>query len=133
MTTTVEVRFNTDDRNKIEPLLDFVKSLDFVSSVEISTEEVESIAETPSESIAGQFLSIEAIREMYPNEWVLLAEPRKNGIEILGGIVLLHEADKRNMALRARDLVKKHANVTHFFTGKLPKRSSLGLLQVNQS
>lgn len=132
--TTYAVRFNTDDRHKIEPLLDFVKSLDFVSSVEIASEEPAPNEEAPTPApLNGQFLPIEEIRRLYPNEWVLLAEPRKKGIEILGGTVLLHESDKRSMALRAKDLIRKYSHVTHFFTGDIPKRATIGLMRKTQS
>lgn len=127
--TTYAVRFNTDDRDKIEPLLDFVKSLDFVSSVEEADEEPAPDEETSIPAADGQFLSTEQIRKLYPNEWVLLGDPIVKGIEILGGKVLVHDPDKRNMALRGKEFIPQYARATHFYTGTFPKRATIGLIR----
>lgn len=128
-TTTVAVRFNTDDQSKIEPLLNFVKSLDLVSSVEIASEASGLHTEAPGSAPGERFLPIEEIQRLYLDEWVLLAAPRKKEGKILGGIVLVHEPSKRDMALRGRDLIKKYERTTHIFTGKLPVRATIGLIQ----
>lgn len=130
MSTTVAVRFNTDDRNKIEPLLDFVKSLDFVSSVEVEHEQPAPSEEPHVPRAAdNQFLSADEIRKMYPNEWVLLGDPILDGIEIVGGIVLVHNPDKRSMALQGRSLITQYNRATHFYTGTFPKRATIGLMR----
>ncbi len=129
MSTTVAVRFNTDDRHKIEPLLDFVKTLDAVSSVEIANHAIDEKLEASMPSSANGFLTLAEIHLLYPNEWVLLADTQRQGIEILGGIVLLHEPSKRDMALKGRDLIKNHKHTTHFYTGKFPKRAKIGLMR----
>lgn len=129
MTTTVAVRFNTDDQSKIEPLLNFVKSLDLVSSVEVASEASDPSTEAPGSAPGERFLPIEEIQRLYPDEWVLLAAPHKKEGKILGGIVLVHEPSKRDMALKGRDLIKKHEHTTHIFTGKLPVRATIGLIQ----
>ena len=66
------------------------------------------------------YLPIETIKKLYPDEWVLVASPQKEGIKIIGGIVLVHHADKRVMALQGRDLIKNYSSATHFYTGKMP-------------
>jgi len=130
MSTTVAVRFNTDDRHKIEPLLDFVKSLDFVSSVEVASEEPAPSEETHVPQAADeQFLSTEEIRRLYPNEWILLGDPIIEGIEIMGGKVLVHNPDKRSMAMQGRNLIPQYARATHFYTGTFPKRATIGLMR----
>ena len=129
MSTTVAVRFNTDDLNKIEPLLDFVKSLDAISSVEIASQASYKKLETPNHAAIEGFLSIAEIKRLYPNEWVLLAQTQRDGITILGGIVLLHEPSKRGMALKSYELIKKHEHTSHFYTGELPKHATIGLMR----
>jgi hypothetical protein len=75
------------------------------------------------------YLSIETIKKHYPNEWVLVASAQKEGIKIVGGIVLAHNADKRLMALEGRDLIKNHASTTHFYTGEMPKYAQIGIIK----
>ncbi len=75
------------------------------------------------------YLSIETIKKRYPNEWVFVASPQKEGIKIVGGIVLAHNVDKRLMALEGRDLIKNHASTTHFYTGEMPKYAKIGIIK----
>lgn len=75
------------------------------------------------------YLSIEIIKKRYPNEWILVASPQKEGIKIVGGIVLAHNADKRLMALEGRDLIKNHAATAHFYTGEMPKYAKIGVIR----
>lgn len=128
-TTTVAVRFNTDDQSKIEPLLNFVKSLDLVSSVEVASEASDPSTEAPGFAPGGRFLPVEEIQRLYPDEWVLLAEAKWEGVKILGGTVLLHESSKRDMALKGRDLIKMHKRTAHLYTGTFPKRPTIGLMR----
>jgi len=43
---------------------------------------------------------------LHPDEWVLLANTRKNGTQILGGKIFLYEKDKQNLALKGKDLTR---------------------------
>jgi len=129
MSTTVAVRFNTDDLNKIEPLLDFVKSLDAVSSVEIGSQASDKKLEMPNHAAIEGFLSIAEIKRLYPDEWVLLGDPIFDGMDVLGGKVLLNDPGKRNMALRGKGLVSKYARSTHIFTGTFPESATIGILR----
>ncbi len=74
------------------------------------------------------YLPIERIKELYPNQWVLLANTQAKGMNILGGCVILNTPDKHQLALEGRDLVKQYTQVRHFYTGELPKRKHIGLL-----
>ena len=75
------------------------------------------------------YLSVETIKKRYPNEWVLVASPQKEGIKIVGGVVLAHNADKRLMALEGRDLIKNHTSTTHFYTSEMPKYAKIGIIK----
>jgi hypothetical protein len=75
------------------------------------------------------YLSIDTIKKRYPNEWVLVASTQKEGNKIIGGIVLVHNADKRLMALAGRDLIKNHPNATHFYTGEMPQNAKIGIIK----
>lgn len=126
--TTYAIHFKDEDKEKINRLLDFVRSLDFVQSVELfPTGTTSSTEESPPPQSSEGFLPLSEIKRLYPDEWVLLDKAHKTGATILGGVVLLHEADKRLFALKARDFIKKDAHLTHFFTGELPHRAQTGL------
>lgn len=75
------------------------------------------------------FLSTAEIRQLYPNEWVLIADPQVEGLEIQGGKVLAHDPEKRNMAVQGKDLIRLYARVTHFYTGEVPKTAKIGLIR----
>lgn len=127
-TSIYAIHFKDADKDKIKRLLDFVRSLDFVQSVELyqASKPVKTDEHTiPTQS--NEFVQVSEIKTLYPNQWVLLANPKKEGAILLGGQVLLHDSDKRAFALKAKDLVKKYRGLTHFFTGEVPSFARTGL------
>ena len=76
-----------------------------------------------------RYLPLETIKKLYPDEWVLVDSPKKEGTKIIGGIVLVHHADKRLMALQARDLIKDYPSATHFYTGEMPQYAKIGIIK----
>ena len=81
-----------------------------------------------------QVLSIEEIRNQFPNQWVLIANPEVNNSEvlqpivyrILRGIVLLANKDKRELSLRTNEARQGYESITCIWTGEFPKnRKSL--------
>ena len=42
-----------------------------------------------------EIVSFKAIQKKYPNEWVLLGNPKTLNSVVLGGVVLYHSADKK--------------------------------------
>jgi hypothetical protein len=115
MTTTFSVQFKDAERDQIKIWLDYLKSLDFIQAVKEKEE-------------SKSYLSIEAIKQLYPNQWVLLADAKAEGLHILGGRVILDTPDKHQLALNGRDLVKEHKQVRHFFTGERPHQKHIGLM-----
>ena len=128
MSTTYAIEFNESEPQRVQKLLDYVQSLDFVRSVKAFSE-ADNVLEMPISAPVEGYLAIEDIKIQYPNQWILTAYTRKNGSHILGGKVLLHEADKRNLALKGRDLIRQFPDVNHFYTGEFPKRARIGLLK----
>jgi hypothetical protein len=127
--TAYSILFKYEDRQKIDALIEFVKSLEFVQSVEafnVSTFEKKKVEKIEHKD---GYLSVEEICKIYPDEWVLLANPEIKDVEILGGTVILHDPEKRNMALRGKDLIKNYQSVTHYFTGETPKHRTIGLMR----
>lgn len=65
----------------------------------------------------AQFLTIEEIRKAYPDEWVLLGEPKIEKTTILGGIVVFHAPTKQGL-LEGRELLQNFKHSTWTFTGQ---------------
>ena len=84
-----------------------MRSLDFVQNIK-------------EKEFDNRYLSLNEIRQIYPNQWVLLADTQVEGITILGGRVILNDSDKRQLALLGRELVKENNHVRHFYTGVRP-------------
>ena len=74
-------------------------------------------------------ITISTIYKKFPNEWVLLADPFMNGMDLMGGIVLLHHKDKRELTILGREVIGNHSNYRVIFTGKLPGIHRLGILR----
>lgn len=124
--TSYAIHLKGADNQRMKLLVEFIKSLDFVQSVEEFQETVsDNVLATDTEG----YMSFEQIKQTYPNEWILLANTQEEGMNILGGTVLLHESDKRQLALKGRDLIKNHTKTTHFYTGEFPKRRTIGLMR----
>lgn len=68
-----------------------------------------------------QRMSIAAIMDIYPDEWVLIGNPEEVKGE-LSGIVLLHAKNKKQLVEKAAELSDKssYSKTILRFTGKLP-------------
>ena len=115
MTTTFSLQLKDAEKGQIKIWLDYLRSLEFVQAIKEKDD-------------VKPYLSVDAIKELYPNQWVLLADSKAEGIKILGGRVILNTPDKHQLALNGRDLVKEHANVRHFYTGEWPRHRHIGLM-----
>ena len=113
--TTLSLELKDPEKSQIKIWVEYLKSLDFVQNIK-EKEEVR------------PYLSIDAIKELYPNQWVLLADAQAEGINILGGRVILNAPDKHQLALNGRDLVKEYQQVRHYFTGERPHQKHIGLI-----
>jgi hypothetical protein len=128
MPTMYAIQFKESEQLRVQKLLDYVQSLDFVQSVNAFSEN-EDVVEIRMNTPVEGYLTVDEIKSLYPNQWVLIANTRKNGTQILGGRLLLHEADKRDLALKGRDLIHQNTDVNHFYTGEFPSRPRIGLLR----
>ena len=76
-----------------------------------------------------EILSFEAIKALYPNEWVLIGDPVLDDETTLGsiadkllrGVVLLHGKDKRVLAAQTNSARTGFDSVACVFTGEFPK------------
>jgi hypothetical protein len=62
-------------------------------------------------------INIEEIKQLYPNEWVLLGNPDMDGTTIISGVVVFHAPTKQGL-LEGRHLLKPFKHSTWTFTGE---------------
>lgn len=78
----------------------------------------------------GQLLNISDIKNLYPNEWVLIGNPTMDDskIELLSGIPLFHSKDKKEVCYIGRDKTSNFDKITLIYTGTLkPARKITGI------
>ena len=76
-----------------------------------------------------QVLSIDEIRQQFPDQWVLIGNPEVKNSEvlepivyrILRGIVILANKDKRELSLRTQEARQGYDSITCIWTGEFPK------------
>ena len=103
-------------------------------SLKVSKEEGErakkttgQILEAAAPQLRDAFVPLATVKSLYPDEWVLLANVEKKGMDLIGGQVVLHEKDKRTFALKAKALIQGNKGLAHFYTGELPRYGHIGL------
>ena len=64
------------------------------------------------------YLTINEIKEQFPEEWVLLGNPEIEETSVLGGIVVSHSKNKKDL-LKDKDLLAPFQLSTWVFTGDL--------------
>lgn len=74
------------------------------------------------------FLTFEELKKLYPNEWVLLGNPKIQNTSVLGGIVLYHSKDKKEVCYIGRDKTADFSTVTIAFAGDLKQNRKIGIL-----
>ena len=78
----------------------------------------------------GNLLNITDIKDLYPNEWVLLGNPSMDEakIDVISGIPLFHSKDKKEVCYIGRDKTSKFDKITLIYTGTFkPKRKITGI------
>lgn len=75
------------------------------------------------------FTSFEHVKKLYPDEWVLLGNPQMKNTTVLGGIVLYHSKDKKEVCYLGRDKTNGFSKVTIAFTGNFKENRKIGILR----
>ena len=78
----------------------------------------------------GQVLNISDIKQLYPNEWVLLGNPVMDDtkIDVISGIPIFHSKDKKEVCYIGRDKTSAFDKITLVFTGNFkPSRKMTGI------
>jgi hypothetical protein len=77
----------------------------------------------------ANFVPFEKIKQMYPEEWVLLGNPEMKNTTVLGGVVLYHSKDKKEVCYIGRDKTQNFSKVTIAFAGDLKQNRRIGILR----
>ena len=84
------------------------------------------------QSIVEEILTWSDIKSLYPNEWVVIANPIFDGMKIIEGIVVSHHPDKRVASIEGGEHRKSFEKFTLTFTGENSSNYHIGLLKTIQ-
>ena len=77
----------------------------------------------------NSFVAIDELKKIYPNEWILLGNPEIKNTNVLGGIVLYHSKDKKEVCYIGRDKTANYDTVTIAYAGNLKQHRKIGILK----
>ena len=76
-----------------------------------------------------KILTWEEIKNLHPDEWVVLGNPVFDGMKILSGTVLAHHHDKRVASIEGGERREGFKKFTVSFTGKIKSNYHISLLR----
>jgi hypothetical protein len=76
-----------------------------------------------------EILNIEQIKALYPNEWVLVANPMIVSTKVLSGVVLFHSKDKKEVCYLGKGLTNGYDRITLTFTGATSQIRKIGVMK----
>ena len=71
----------------------------------------------------------DSARNQFPNEWLLIGNPLYNNSIVIGGYILYHSKDKKEVCYIGRDKTSDFSKVTLVFTGDLKANRKNGILK----
>lgn len=75
------------------------------------------------------YIGLDELKKQYPDEWVLLGNPKMENTSVLGGVVLYHSKDKKEVCYIGRDLTTAFDTVTIAFAGDVKQHRKIGILR----
>ncbi len=75
------------------------------------------------------YVGFDELKKLYPNEWILLGNPEMKNTTVLGGVVLFHSKDKKEVCYIGRDKTANFSTVTIAFAGDLKHQRKIGILK----
>jgi hypothetical protein len=76
-----------------------------------------------------EILNIEQIKNLYPDEWILVGNPIIENTKLLEGIVLYHSKDKKEVCYLGRGLTEGFSKITLAFTGSIKSVRKMGVMR----
>ena len=77
----------------------------------------------------NNYIGLNELKKLYPDEWILLGNPEMENTNVLGGIVLYHSKDKKEVCYIGRDKTDNYDTVTIAFAGDLKQHCKIGILR----
>ena len=77
----------------------------------------------------NSYIAFNELKKLYPDEWVLLSDPEMKNTSVLGGFVLYHSKDKKEVCYIGRDKTANYSTVTIAFAGHLKQHRKIGILK----
>jgi len=77
----------------------------------------------------NSYIAFDDIKKLYPDEWVLLGDPKMKNTLVSGGIILYHSKDKKEVCYIGRDKTTDYSTVTIAFAGDLKQHRKIGILR----
>ncbi len=117
---TLTFEFTEYNQQNFDKVMEALKSFTFIKLIQSDTN-------TSNTTV----ISYDEMCKKYPNEWLLLGNPKSDSGKLISGIVLFHHADKRKLALANQNgtLTSHYKLATHVYTGTLAKNSNIGILK----
>ncbi len=75
------------------------------------------------------FVLMDELKVLYPDEWLLLGNPEMRNTTVLGGTLLYHSKDKKEVCYLGRDKTKNFSKVTIAYAGDLKQARKIGILK----
>lgn len=75
------------------------------------------------------YITIDELKEKYPDEWILLGNPEMKDASVLGGVILFHSKDKKEVCYIGRDKTADFDTVTITFAGDIKQHRKVGILK----
>jgi hypothetical protein len=79
--------------------------------------------------MSATFLNIEQLSALYPEEWLLLGNPIFERTKVMGGIVLYHSKDKKEVCYLGKDKTDGYDKITLAYTGVSRPMRRLGIMK----
>jgi hypothetical protein len=77
----------------------------------------------------AEYSTIDEIKKLYPDEWVLLGDPEMQNTSVLGGVILYHSKDKKEVCYIGKDKTDGYDTITIAFAGDLKQHRRIGILK----
>lgn len=75
------------------------------------------------------FVPFDQLKKLYPDEWILLGNPEMQNTNVLGGTLIYHSKDKKEVCYIGREKTKEFSKVTIAFAGDLKQARKIGILK----
>ncbi len=75
------------------------------------------------------YINLQQLKILFPDEWILLGNPEMKDTTVLGGTVLFHSKDKKEVCYIGRDKVQDYETVTIAFAGDFKASRKVGILK----